>query len=285
MQMWKTKIQLLFSIAYGRKFIEIFLKVLGAFWLLIVVFINFVPGFEKPGWFAYAALMLIATIGTLVYIFPKTEISKRLSSPDSKITVKVGDLFTEPGHLVVGMNDVFDTEIGDIIKKTSIQGQFLERIYNSDREKLDNEIDQALAYKHFLVDETKKRGKNRRYELGTVAILGLGTRRYFCSAYSYMGSDLKAQSNYKRLSQCLHELWEAVRLKAQSTTVVMPVVGSDLARTNVPHEILIQLIVLSFVLASKEQLVTKDLQIIIHPGDYSKVDMLRLERLLESICY
>ena len=56
-----------------------------------------------------------------------------LSSPNSVVEIKLGDLFDESGHLVIGANHVFDTELGEVIKPSSVQGQFLTRIYGDDR--------------------------------------------------------------------------------------------------------------------------------------------------------
>ena len=45
-----------------------------------------------------------------------------------------------------------------------------------------------------------------RYPIGTVATLTAGTKKYYCSAYSFMGNDLKAQSDIKKLSKPIRNI-------------------------------------------------------------------------------
>ncbi|GHO98774.1 hypothetical protein KSF_088220 [Reticulibacter mediterranei] len=214
---------------------------------------------------------------------PKKAISHQLSVPDTKITIKVGDLFQEDSNLVIGVSDAFDTELGDIIKPTSIQGQCLTSIYQNDRIRLDQDINTALQGISGKIDKQKTRGKNKRYPIGTVATLSVGTKKYFYSAYSYMGNNLKCESDIKRLLVSLEKLWEEIRVKGQHDKVAMAVIGSDLARIgNASHADLIKLIVLSFILASREKLVTPELTIVIHPNNLGKVNMWELEDFLRS---
>lgn len=111
-----------------------------------------------------------------------------LSSPDSVIEIKIGDLFDEPEHLVIGANDVFDTERAGEVIQSPAQGQFLTRIYNNDQARLDTDIDAALAPLHQQRTHApaKIKGKTWRYPVGTALVLGAGDRRYFLSAYGFM---------------------------------------------------------------------------------------------------
>jgi len=201
--------------------------------------------FPKTFHLGYEGLLLFACVSliwALYRVIPGQEVSRQLTVPDTKIRIKVGDLFKEDAHLVIGFNDVFDTEKGDIIKPTSIQGQFLTRIYNNDKQRLDREIEYALQGTSGKLDNQKLQGKNRRYPIGTVATLTVGTKKYFCLAYSRMGNNLKAQSDVKKLQISLDTLWEEIRLKGQCEPIAMAVVGSDLARlgNTVSHSTLIK---------------------------------------------
>lgn len=63
----------------------------------------------------------------------------------------------------------------------------------------------------------------------------------------------------------------------------MPIIGSDLARTNIPYNVLIQLIVISFVLSSKKTYITEELNLVIHPKDCQKINMIKVSEFLDSI--
>ncbi len=265
-----------------KKFVSSFLQILGVIALVLGVLVILFPNTLNFGYEGVIAFSGISLIGALITIIPRRKISRQLTLPDTKITVKVGDLFQEDGNLVIGMNDVFDTEKGNIIKPNSIQGQFLTKIYNDDRLRLDRDIEDALRGASYVQDNQKTQGKSKRYPIGTVATLSVGTKKYFCSAYSRMGIDLKAQSDVKRLSTSLEMLWEAIRLKGQRDKVVMAVLGSDLARIiTTSHSDLIKLIVSSFILASREQPINQELVIVIHQSNLEKVNMNELDDFLQ----
>jgi hypothetical protein len=223
-------------------------------------------------------------VWALYAVIPGREVFRQLTVPDTKIRIKVGDLFKEDACLVIGFNDVFDTEKGDIIKPTSIQGQFLTKIYNDDRSRLDRDIEDALRGVSGKLDNQKTKGKNKRYPIGTVATLTVGAKKYFCLAYSRMGNNLKAQSDVKKLQTSLDTLWEEIRLKGQCEPIAMAVVGSDLARlgNTVSHSTLIQLVVSSFILASREKLITHELVIIIHQSNSDKINLVRINEFLQN---
>lgn len=239
------------------------------------------------GWEGYIALASFSLLCAIALNLPRKAICRSLSSPDSTIEVKIGDLFDEPGHLVIGTNDVFDTEPGEVIKPSSVQGQFLTRLYYGDYRRLDAEIDVALEplKTDRKREPNKKKGKNWRYPIGTTLALGLPDRRFFLNAYGYMGNDLRVKSSADDIWRSLSCLWEQVRLKGHGLEVTIPVIGSDLARTNLPRMTLTKLIIISFIAASKKDFVTKKLTVIIHPKDLDSVDLYALEDFLDSACF
>ncbi len=267
-----------------KKLIAAFFQVFGVLALLLGVLDIFFPKTFNLG---YEGLILFSCVSLMwagYAVIPGREFSRQLTVPDTKIRIKVGDLFKEDAHLVIGFNDVFDTEKGDIIKPSSIQGQFLTRVYNDDRPRLDKDLEDALRGASGRQDNQKTRGKNKRYPVGTVATVTVGAKKYFCVAYSRMGNDLRVQSDVKRLSTSLETLWEEIRLKGQCERIAMAVVGSDLARlgNTVSHSTLIKLVVSSFILASREKLVTHELVIVIHKSNMDKVNMVDINEFLQN---
>src|SRR5260370_11127341 len=174
-----------------KKLAAAFFQVFGLPALILGVLDIFFP---KTFNFGYEGLLLfsgVSLVWALYAVIPGREISRQLTVTDTKITMKVGDLFQQEANLVIGMHDGFDTEKGDIIKQGSIQAQFLTRVYNDDWSRLDREIEEALQSDAGKQDNQKTRGKNKRYPIGTVATVTMGAKRYFCVAYSRMGNDLR----------------------------------------------------------------------------------------------
>lgn len=277
----------LLTAAQARRVGTSFVSYFGLLWLFIEPAGLFLPEKLDWGWRGYVGLALLSLLCAIFSNVPERSVCASLSSPDSTIELKVGDLFDEPGHIVIGVNDVFDTELGDVIKPSSIQGQLLTRIYHSDHQRLEADINTAVG--HLTIeakkDLGKKKGKNVRYPIGTTIALGHSHKRYFLNAYGRMGNDLKVKSTADDVWNSLSCLWNELRLKGHGLEVAIPIIGSDLARTNLPRMALIKLIVISFIAASKEGFVTRKLTVVVHPKDLESVDFYSLKGFLVSTCF
>ena len=75
---------------------------LGLFALLVPTAIP-----HREGWFALAVIAISLGYGT--YRAWPTPISTAYNQPNVKVTVIEGDLFGQPGHVMIGMCDTFDT--------------------------------------------------------------------------------------------------------------------------------------------------------------------------------
>jgi Domain of unknown function (DUF6430) len=270
-----------------RRIRDSFISNFGLLWLLLEPGALFFPEKLNFGWLGYFALVNVSLMISIFQNFPRQSKSQSLSSPDSEIEIKIGNIFDEQTHLVIGSNDVFDTELGEIIKPSSVQGQFLTQLYSSDRIRLDAEIESALqSHLHRKIEEPNKgRGKTWRYPIGTTITLGTHDRRYFLTAYGYMNNDLTVSSDSDHILAALSCLWKEVRLKGHGMNVAIPIIGADLARTGLPRMALAKLIITSFIIASKEKYVTRKLTIMVFPADLDSVDFYELKDFLSTACF
>jgi hypothetical protein len=210
-------------------------------------------------------------------------------NPTMAVRVVVGDLFDQPGQLMVGFTTTFDTDTTDdlVISESAVQGQLLHRFYDGDREQLDEDLEHALRQHHPIAVESpadKRLGKLTRYQLGTVAVLSRMNRRIFCCAYSEMGNDLVARSTVDQLWASLGLLWSAVAEYGKLAPLTMPIVGSDLARIDpLDRENLLKLILMSFVARSRERLFCKELRIVVHPKDFGEINLTQVAAYLRRL--
>jgi hypothetical protein len=260
----------------------VFLQIFGAGWLLLEPLALWRP--ESLDWGArgYLALAGASLLVAVAYTWPKTCITRRLAVSDTRITVQTGNVLDRIGNIVVGVSDVFDTELGDVISPQSVQGQFQARYFPNTPE-LDAAIAQSLLGQHAEPDGSKARGKNLRYKIGTVATIRHGVRRFFLSAYTTMGSNLQAQSNICDLTTSLEACWNSIRAAGQHEPVHMPVIGSRFARTGLPRALLIQFIILSFLNEERRASLTSHLHIHIAEQDAQHVDFVVLENWLAEM--
>lgn len=270
-----------------KRFAKTFTFTFGFLWLLIEPAGLFFADSFDLGWVGYGGLVVGASIVAVVYRLPRRTMSAQLSAPDSTIEITVGDLFDQPSNLVIGTNDVFDTELGDVIEPKSVQGQFLTRVYANDTAKLDGEISAALAQhdRSKKLDRRKLRGKQYRYPIGTTIMIGSNSRRYFLTAYGKMGNNLICESDSDCIWSALSGVWTAVREKGHLQPVAIPIVGSELSRIGLPRMILIRMIVISFLVATRQKPVTRKLRIAVYPGDLESVNFHDVEDFLRSACF
>jgi hypothetical protein len=199
----------------------------------IVQFYNaiFVPtnSFNHP-----LGVVIATSVFALIYgigsTWPRREITRtfKANAHDITLNVKIGDVLTGKGQIVVGFSDTFDTNTSGnkVISATSLQGQLLAKRYNSDPELLDAALSAALkdtpqASKESRSD--KRLGKLIRYPVGTVAVLGnSASDRIYALAYSRMNNDLVAESTVHEVWSSLGQLWDAVYTYGQREPVSMP---------------------------------------------------------------
>jgi hypothetical protein len=122
-----------------KRFATSFSSNFGWFWLFVEPASFFIPGKLSFGLSGYLSLVFVSLALAILQNLPRIAVSSSLSSPDTEIEIKVGDLFHENGHLVIGSNDVFDTEPGEIIRDSSVQGQFLKQFYKGNLRQFDAE--------------------------------------------------------------------------------------------------------------------------------------------------
>ena len=272
----------------ARSWLASFLVVLGILEGAISLLAAFFPAKIQEGrwWYLLIVVIISITIAT-ARAWPRSRYSKRFAVPNTQVSIVVGDLFEQDGHLVIGMSDTFDTETPRVISSKSVQGQFLQREYADDRAQLDADLVEALQGTRVASVEprsSKPLGKLERYGIGTVAVLGTVKRHYFCVAYASMSNKLVAQATVEGIWTSLANVWKEVRGQAQLNAVSIPVVGSGLARLSaqLSNADLVRLIAISFLAASRERVVTRHLQIVIHPRDAEDLDLRELAEILAA---
>jgi hypothetical protein len=248
----------------------------------------FPRAFPQPGRVTLGAVALCVTWAA-VRAYPRTRVHREFTRPDMTVVIERGDLFDRPEHLVVGFSDTFDTTVGagGPVSAASVQGQLLDRLYGGNPEHLDRDLAAALRGVRPQSRERRDRkplGKLTRYPVGTVAALGGGPRLVFAVAYSRLGNDGVAHSSVEDLWFSLNRLWDAVYQHGQQDSVAVPLIGAGLARLSfLGEEDILRLIVLSFVVRSRERRICRELRVVVRPGDLRKIDMPEVAAFLQAL--
>ena len=269
----------------GAHFSIAFATLAGSLQLILAVR----PATALKGLWPITIMLAASCIWAAIKSLPQESVSRDFSYPNFTVTVKLGDLFSESGDLVIGFTDVYDTstEGGDVISPESVQAQFLKKIYNDDITELDEALREALrgsAVGRTETEAAKPRGKRTRYPIGTVAVLSKGVSRYYCVAYSRMSNNLVARSSIDDLWWSIGNTWSAISRHGHLNNVSIPILGSDLARVgNLGREGLLKMILLSFVARSREESISRSLTLFIHHRDAQQVNMNEVRAFLNSL--
>lgn len=210
-----------------------------------------------------------------------------LAAPDRRESRDPRRRRTRPTeNVVVGTNDTFDTQFEDgVISPASVQGQLLERTFEGDRSELDRQIEESLTAASASVDTLKVFGKQRRHTIGTVAVVRRGRTRYFLPAFTKMSATLPAhmRASIEDLEIARARTWQAINAAGQREPVHVPIIGSHLAPLGVSRTLLTQMIVLSFIAATRAG-GPSSLTVWISPPDRDVVDLVMLDEWLRGLC-
>lgn len=237
---------------------------------------------KSPGLWISLAVVLCAAWG-LARAWPRP-IERQYDRPDTTIRVVRGDLLEQPGHLVIGTCDTFDTQTPSIIATSSLQGQALSKFYGGDFTRLDAELASALS-EYTSTGPVAKAGKTDRYPLGTVAVLNNNDRKLFWVAYTEMDQHNQASSSTDGVWSSLTGLWSAAHRHGNGGQISIPVIGGGQSRLSpvLPAQDSIRLIALSFMFSSRVARVCDELQIVVRPEDYERLDRLEFQAFLDSL--
>jgi hypothetical protein len=228
-------------------------------------------------------VVMMALVYAVIRCWPRP-VEQQYSRPNTRIRIVVGDLFDQDTNIVIGMSNTFDTAVPHVISRSSVQGQFLERVYSSDTAALDAALSASLA----MVEPTgsiDKEGKADTYPLGTIAVIRQNRKHYFCAAYTELDERNEALGTVAGVWRCLENLWDEVRARSNGDPVSMPVIGGGQARMShvLPAQDSIRFIALSFILASRDRRVCERLDIVVREEDVRTLDMLELQAFLASL--
>lgn len=283
--MWLIRLKFFFTTRIIGGVLLSAVTYVGWFWLCVSLGDHFFRNkFDWRNPKLLVAGSVIALICAVWHRFPRTAFTIRSKASKTQIEVVVGDLLEESGHIVIGCNDFFDTELPQIISPNSIQGKFLQREYNGRHDVLDADIDKSLQDQNISgIDEPGKQfGKHVRYPIGCAAVLG-AKQKVYLTAFAHMRDDMTTRTNSEDLWASLCELWRVVRRTANLEVVSMPVLGAGLGRAPGSWAMLAILSVMSFAMMTREEIVTQKLRLLVYAGDYKPEDFAYLYAVLRRL--
>lgn len=254
-------------------------KWLGGFWLVIEPLSYFSPKFEalvKPlGLYIFGTSVLF----TLIQKRPRLKFKYFIKDKDVYVNIVIGDLLkNKKKDIIIPTNVHFVTELSDnLISEKSVQGQFT-RMYYDSYNHLDIDIASSLTTANYSEENPLYLGKDKRYDLGTVARLSIkkDNKRLFWTylfALAKLNEHGICQSNIGEFQQTLPSLWSYIQTKGELSDLSLPILGSGFCRIDSSREDLFKEILLSFLAATRNSKFCKSLTFVLYYKDVAEMNI------------
>lgn len=234
-------------------------------------------------------LFVVSLIGCTCCVLLKKSNTICTSTSNHKVIVQYGDVYSSdvitPGYsarrnIVVNVNRCFDTIVNNnLVSDKTQHGRLMKRLYDQGLytpDSLNDAIQRNLNYQHSHYEDltvaNKSQGNTYRYECGTVAeIQGEEGVVYFLLGMSKFDSQFKASTSKEEFCIAIQRLIEFCHSRSQGYPVVLPLLGSDMARTNISQNEILSYIVNVFKI-NKDK-ISCDYHIVIYEGDKDRISI------------
>ncbi|MBI2811347.1 MAG: hypothetical protein HYX67_11025 [Candidatus Melainabacteria bacterium] len=235
----------------------------------------FVPGAKLEGFYPLLYTILFSIFIGFIKVWKPSKIEIPIANCNTVIEVLFGDLFDQTGIRAIAVTEYFDSVIGTPVSDKSVHGLFLKKCFGGTPEAFDKQVDEQLKTFPYETENLKTQGKNKRYKIGTTALISVNNNkeedRYLLFAFSTADpKTCKANSDVTKMWDALHELWQRARIETGGHDLNLPLVGSGLSGLGLPARDLLNLIILSAITETKSNAITQRIRIVLHRDRHSE---------------
>jgi hypothetical protein len=220
-------------------------------WVFLLVAI--VPGF-----------VVFLVDGFFIGGYLKREVVIPIPSSDTKLILKFGDLFEEQGWKAIGVNDFFDSIVDeDLVSSKSLHGYVLNTHWNGNRDDWQKQVAVSLRGKS-PNKEARSKGNKLRYPVGTTARASANDLNFLFVALGETNlANNITSANAEMLIHAVRGMVAEARAACSMEPLVIPLMGSGLARVGIKNSVLVDLIVTAILEESRIGRVTGEIKIIL----------------------
>jgi hypothetical protein len=266
-----------------KKFLE-FTSVVSGTISALVLFVDIPAEYKiKAGW-AFLALLSIAYIA--IWFWANNLNSINISIDSSDVSIKVGDIFQQPGLKVIAFNEYFDTQVDNkIISESSVNGIFIKDMLNISVPELDQHIENYDFGNNELLGENNQRraGKKKRFQLGTICAYD----DYLLTAFSKFDENNRARLTMPEYLEFLINFWDKVNNIYAQKNVSVTIFGSGITRIkehkNISDEDLLKIMLWTFRISEMRFKYPAKLTIVIHKEKIDQINLLDIKSARNGI--
>ncbi len=266
---------------FDRRVVENFLKitsVISATLSLVVLFVD-IPTESKTtyGWI-FLGLLLLIYLAIWVWSNNLNKIDIKVEGSD--VTIKVGDIFLQPGLKAIAFNEYFDTQVDNrIIALGSLNGIFIKEQLDVPVSELDHHIESYAFERSEILgsNQDRKLGKKVRYQIGTICVY----KDFLLTAFSKFVEDNKAMLTMPEYLEFLINFWDKVNIVYAQQNVSTPIFGSGITRIkghkSISDEDLLKIMLWTFRISEMRFKYPARLSIVIHKDKINKINLLDIK--------
>ncbi|ULB11826.1 DUF6430 domain-containing protein [Cereibacter azotoformans] len=272
---------------FDRRVFKIFLQGTSALSVALSTLLLFVSIPEECKLHALAAFAIVLTfIYVVVWIWANKLRRVEIGIDGSSVTIKVGDIFKQPGFKAIAFNEYFDTQVDNsLISEESLNGIYLKFHLTTDVSDLDRRIDIFPFETDEIVDENHNRrhGKKRRHRLGTIFVNG----EFLLVAMSKFDDSNRAILTMPEYLEFLVRFWDRVNKVYAQKSVAVPVFGSGITRIkghkSIGDEDLLKIMLWTFRISEMRFKYPAKLTIVIHDAKIDQINLLDMKLLNNGV--
>lgn len=203
-----------------------------------------------------------------------------LSIDGSKVTIKKGDIFQQPGLKAIAFNEYFDTQVDNkIISEKSLNGIYINKHFGRSVAELDKYIESYSFESDELLGENaaRKIGKKNKFSIGTICVCN----DYLLTAFSKFDENNKASLTMPEYLGFLINFWDKVNRVYAQKSVSVPIFGSGITRIkehkNITDEDLLKIMLWTFRISEMRFKHPAELTIFIHIEKMGRINLLDIK--------
>lgn len=266
---------------FDRRVVENFLKITSAISVtlsLVVLFVD-IPT-ECKVIFGWIFLGLLVLIYLAIWVWSNNLNKIDINVEGSHVTIKVGDIFQQPGLKAIAFNEYFDTQVDNkIIAEGSLNGIFIKKYLEVPVSVLDRYIESYAFERSEILESNPERtqGKKMRHQIGTICVY----KDYLLTAFSKFDENNRAQLTMPEYLEFLINFWDKVNNVYAQQNVSTPIFGSGITRIkghkSISDEDLLKIMLWTFRISEMRFKYPARLTVVIHKDKIDKISLLDIK--------
>ena len=260
-----------------RKFLEISSGISATLSVAVLFYDIPADAKELTGWL-FVGFLFVIYLG--VWIWANSLNAVDIDVEGSRVTVKVGDIFSQPGLKAIAFNEYFDTLVDDsVISEGSVNGIYIKNHLGTSVAALDAHIDgYSFGQEEILgVNQGRSKGKTQRFQIGTICLF----QDYLLTAFAKFDDKNRAVLTMPEYLEFLINFWDRVNSIYAQKSVSTTIFGSGITRIKghktIADEDLLKIMLWTFRISEMRFKYPAKLTILIHKDKIDQINLLDIK--------